>query len=227
MGEGGGARGRVGRSGGGGNRVRVPGWGGEGIAGVEAREAAMKNQLPNLTNKFGLATAMIAIGSTMLTLIIAPAFAHDMAAMGNMDGHDKSAAPNAMGSHMAMDAHMVMTPVRPETLADIERARGILNTLRRMLSDYRDSQVALDQGYKIFLPTVPQDVYHFTDYSAAAEEYAGHFNPSRPASLLYVKNSRGDYVLVGAMYSAPPDSTPGRLHHLIPLSLGAWRAPTH
>src|SRR5260370_18566496 len=161
-----GARGRSGRSRGGANRSRVPGSGAERIAGVEAREAAMKNQLPNLTNKFGLATAMIAIASTMLTLIIAPAFAHDMAAMGNMDGHDKSAAPNAMGSHMGMDAHMVMTPVRPETPADIERARGILNTLRRMLSDYRDSHVALDQGYKIFLPTAPQEEYHCTVYSA-------------------------------------------------------------
>src|SRR5260370_35667535 len=108
-----GARGRSGRSRGGANRSRVPGSGAERIAGIETREAAMKNQLPDLINKFGLATAMIAIGSTMLTLIIAPALAHDMAAMGNMDGHDKSAAPNPMAWHMGKEPRMVMTPARP------------------------------------------------------------------------------------------------------------------
>jgi hypothetical protein len=154
------------------------------------------------------------------------ALAHDMSAMGGMDGHD-NAAPNAMGSHMGMDAHMIMTPSRPETPADIERAHALVDTLRKVLADYRDPQVALDQGYKIFLPTVPQDVYHFTDYAAAAQEYQGHFSPARPGSLLYVKNSAGNYVLVGAMYSAPPDSTPERLDNLIPLSVGHWHAHTN
>jgi hypothetical protein len=166
----------------------------------------------------------IAIASTMLT---SSAFAHDMAAMTDMDGHAMSSAPNAMGAHMGMDAHMVMTPTRAATPADIERAHEILATLRKVLADYRDSQTALDQGYRIFLPTVPQDVYHFTDYSAAAQEYAGNFNPSNPGSLLYAKNARGDYVLVGAMYSAPPDSTPERLDALIPLSVARWHAHTN
>jgi hypothetical protein len=174
--------------------------------------------------KLGRVTAAIAIASTMLVGIVPPALAHDMS---NMDGHDMSAAPNAMGSHMAMDAHMVMTPVRPETPADIERAHEILTTLRKVLSDYRDPQVAFDQGYRIFLPSVPQEVYHFTDYSAAAEEYRGHFSPARPGSLLYVKNARGEYVLVGAMYSAPPDATPEQLDNLIPLSVARWHAHTN
>jgi hypothetical protein len=174
--------------------------------------------------KLGRVTAAIAIASTMLVGIVAPALGHDMS---NMDGHDMSAAPNAMGSHMAMDAHMVMTPVRPETPADIERAHEILTTLRKVLSDYRDPQVAFDQGYRIFLPSVPQEVYHFTDYSAAAEEYRGHFSPARPGSLLYVKNARGEYVLVGAMYSAPPDATPEQLDNLIPLSVARWHAHTN
>ena len=78
-----------------------------------------------------------------------------------------------------------------------------MNTLRRALVKYHDSRVALSEGYQIFLPTVPQEVYHFTDYGAAQQEYMGHFDPARPGSLLYVKNSSGDYVLVGAMYSAP------------------------
>jgi len=166
----------------------------------------------------------IAIASTMLA---APGFAHDMSAMTDMDGHDMSSAPNAMGAHMGMDAHMVMTPTRAATPADIERAHEILSTLRKVLADYHDAQFALDQGYQIFLPTVPQDVYHFTDYLAAQQEYAGNFNPSNPGSLLYSKNARGEYVLVGAMYSAPPDSTPERLDQLIPLSVARWHAHTN
>jgi hypothetical protein len=164
----------------------------------------------------------IAVASTM---IASPAFAQDTQSA-TWTAAMCRPQPNAMGAQLKTDAHMVMTLLRPEARGDVERAHEILHTLRRVLADYRDSQVALDQGYRIFLPTVPQEVYHFTDYSAAANEYAGNFDPSRPGSLLYVKNSRGDYVLVGAMYSAPPDSTPAQLDALIPLSVARWHAHT-
>ena len=45
--------------------------------------------------------------------------------------------------------------------------------------------------------------------------------------MLYVKNSSGDYVLVGAMYSAPADYTPDQLDALIPLSVAHWHAHTN
>ena len=102
-----------------------------------------------------------------------------------------------------------------------------MNTLRRVLAKYRDSRVALSEGYQIFLPTVPQEVYHFTDYTAAQQEYTGNSDPARPGSLLYVKNSSGDYVLVGAMYSAPADYTPDQLDAMIPLSVAHWHAHTN
>ena len=57
----------------------------------------------------------------------------------------------------------------------------MMDTLRRALAKYRDSRVALAEGYQIFLPTVPQDVYHFTDYRAAQQEYMGHSDPALPA----------------------------------------------
>src|ERR1700693_4924351 len=106
--------------------------------------------------------------------INAPAFAHDMAAMSDMDG---DSAPNAMGGQMGMGAHMVMTDLRPQTPQDVERARVVLDTLRRALIPYHDYRVALSHFYRIFLPTVPQEVYHFTDYAAAQQEYTGHFDP--------------------------------------------------
>jgi len=55
----------------------------------------------------------------------------------------------------------------------------------------------------------------------------GHFDPARPGSLLYVKNSSGDYVLVGAMYSAPADYTYDQLDAIIPLSVAHWHAHTN
>ena len=51
-------------------------------------------------NKLALLTVTLALAFS------APAFAHDMAAMGDMDG---DTAPNAMGGQMGMGAHMVMT----------------------------------------------------------------------------------------------------------------------
>jgi hypothetical protein len=169
-------------------------------------------------NKLGL--LIVALGLT----ISAAAFAHDMAAMPDMDG---DSAPNAMGNQMAMGAHMVMTPSRPQTPQDVERGHVVIDTLRRALTPYRDSQVALSQGYRIFLPTVPQDVYHFTDYPASQQEYMGHSDLMHPGSILYVKNSRGEYVLVGAMYSAPPDYTYDQLDAIIPLSIAHWHAHTN
>jgi len=64
--------------------------------------------------RLGLLAAALALSFS------APAFAHDMAAMGDMDG---DTAPNAMGGQMGMGAHMVMTPSRPQTPQDLERAQ--------------------------------------------------------------------------------------------------------
>ena len=162
---------------------------------------------------------------TLALSINAPAFAHDMTEMEEMGGHEM--APNAMGGQMGMGAHMVMTSSRPQTPNDIERAHEVIDTLRRALTKYHDSRVALSEGYRIFLPTVPQEVYHFTDYAAASREYSGDFDLASPGSILYVKNSSGDYVLVGAMYSAPADYTPDQLDALIPLSVAHWHAHTN
>jgi len=152
----------------------------------------------------------------IVAAVSAPVFAHDMAAMDDMD------AANGMGAHMDMGAHMKMTELRIQTPQDVERARDILATLRRVLPKYRNYRVALAEGYRIFLPAIPQPVYHFTDLRAASAEYSGRFDPAHPGSLLYSKIPNGDYVLVGAMYSAPPDDTPEQLDAFIPLGVARW-----
>ena len=72
-------------------------------------------------------------------------------------------------------------------------------------------------GYKIFLPNVPQKMYHFTNYKYAFEA-AFNFNPDHPTSLLYEKHVE-DYKLVGVMYTAPKRYHEDDLDQRIPLSI--------
>lgn len=168
-------------------------------------------------NKLALLTVTLALS------LNASAFAHDATAI-DLDG---DSAPNSMGTQMCTGPHMAITALRPQTPQDVDRAHDVMNTLRRELIRYRDYRVALAEGYRIFLPTVPQEVYHFTDFAAAQQEYMGHFDPRFPGSILYVKNSSGDYVLIGAMYSAPPDYTLDQLDAIIPLSVAHWHTHTN
>ncbi len=67
------------------------------------------------------------------------------------------------GHHMD-GAHMRMTPMRPATPDDVARADQIAAALRQSIEQYKDYRVALAEGYKIFMPNLPQTVYHFTNY---------------------------------------------------------------
>jgi hypothetical protein len=151
----------------------------------------------------------------------------------DMSGSDMGAmnhtmAPGGMGSHMAgMETHMRMTELRPATPADEERAHQIVETLRSSIAKYRDYHVALARGMRIFLPSIPQDVYHFTDYAETGNEYQGRFDISHPGSILYTRDAAGNYTLVGAMYSAPPDATMDDLDQIVPLSIARWHVHTN
>jgi hypothetical protein len=175
-------------------------------------------------------TSIPATGIAGLLVIIAVAahraFAHDMAAMADGAARARTGAMGQMGSHMSMGPHMVMTESRPATPADLERAREIIDTLRTSIRKYKDYRVALANRYVPFLPSIPQEVYHFTNFRDAGEEYSGHFDLKHPGSLLYIKKGADDYGLIGAMYSAPPGTTHQELDQLIPLSIGTWHAHT-
>ncbi len=190
------------------------------LSGCAVKNRGKTRGTPMTNNRFSIA---IAAALLLCVASVTPVRAHDM---GAMEGMDHAMAPNAMGGHVMMDAHMTMTPLRPARAEDLDRARELLSTLRHSISRYRNYRVALAQGMRIFLPGVPQDVYHFVDYRASGEEYRGNFNPTRPGSVLYVKDGEG-YRLVGAMYSAPPEATPDDLNALIPLSVARWHAHTN
>jgi hypothetical protein len=161
-----------------------------------------------------------------LASIVALALALDVSA----SAHDPSGAmcqrwggnPNGMsGSMSAEDAHMRMTTLVPPQSGDIDRAQYVVESCRRALIPFRNYHVALAEGFRIFLPQIPQPVYHFTDYRASGEEYRGNLDLAHPGSVLYVREGE-DYALVGAIYSAPPDYTPDQLNAFIPLSVARW-----
>lgn len=146
--------------------------------------------------------------------------AHKMSGMGT-DG--AAAAMRSMeGQPMNMGPHMKMTRLRPLEPGDQPKADQIVQAARATAEKYRDYKVALADGYKIFLPDVPQKQYHFTNYGNAFVA-RNQFDPSRPTSLLYEKKG-DDYKLVGVMYTAKKAATEDELNSRIPLSIAQWHA---
>jgi len=154
----------------------------------------------------------------------------DHSAMPGMDMDDAKAsephAVHAMTGHMdAHSLHLHMTATRPQTPEDAARAKEIVEQLRAGIEKYKDYHVALNDGYKIFLPNLPQPEYHFTNYVNGFLE-TFKFDPARPTSLLFKKTS-GGYELVGAMYTMPKRATEDQLNARVPLSVASWHLHTN
>jgi hypothetical protein len=147
-------------------------------------------------------------------------------AMPNMKGISNDGSAHAMLSmadrQMDMGPHMKMTTLRDLKPGDQEKADQVVKAARTAAEKYTDYKVAVADGYKIFLPNLPQKQYHFTNYRYAFEA-AIQFNPDHPTSLLYEKNSDG-YKLIGVMYTAPKNSNWNELDERIPLSIAQWHA---
>ncbi|OLB87286.1 MAG: hypothetical protein AUI12_07275 [Acidobacteria bacterium 13_2_20CM_2_57_6] len=125
----------------------------------------------------------------------------------------------------AHNLHMRMTAMRPEAPQDTARANEIVVQLRSGIEKYKDYHLALNEGYKIFLPNLPQPEYHFTNYwNGFLEGFS--FDAARPTSLLYRKTSNG-YELVGAMYTMPKRATEEQLNARVPLSVAMWHLHTN
>jgi hypothetical protein len=145
----------------------------------------------------------------------------DMPMSGNNDANEAGAhVMHSMEGHMDMGPHMKMTALRQPQPGDKKRAQQVAEAARLVSKKYIDYHTALADGFQIFLPNVPQKIYHFTNYGYAAEAEF-HFNPEHPTSLLYEKRGN-DYKLVGVMYTAPKRFTEDQLDERIPLSIAQW-----
>jgi hypothetical protein len=139
--------------------------------------------------------------------------------------NEQAAMHDMADMHHGDSAHMHMTALRQQSPADLRRADEIADQLRAGIEKYKDYHVALNEGFHIFMPNVPQKEYHFTSYKNGFLE-AFTFDPSRPTSLLYKKTANG-YELVGAMYTMPKRATEEQLNERVPLSIASWHLHTN
>jgi hypothetical protein len=172
-----------------------------------------------------MARSVIALGAAMVAAVFATTLPRLSAqqAGGHQHSHEEAGAVETMGhEHHAPDPHMKLTPTRPATPADHERADALVETLRRVLEPYRDSARAERDGYRAFLPELPLPQYHFTNWRYGFLG-AFRFDSEKPTSLLY-RRKDGKYVLSGAMYTAPARATLDQLDARVPLSIARWHA---
>jgi hypothetical protein len=128
------------------------------------------------------------------------------------------AASGAM-AHMA--GHMYMTALRPLKGGDRQKADVLVERAKTAMAPYQDYRKALSDGYKIFLPDVPQPQYHFTKYEYGLQARL-RFDPLKPTSLLYTKTTDGGYKLVGVMYTDRVDASEDEINERVPLSIARW-----
>ncbi|HEX3846773.1 MAG TPA: hypothetical protein VHV81_05280 [Steroidobacteraceae bacterium] len=127
-------------------------------------------------------------------------------------------------AHMA--GHMYLTTLRPMQPGDRQRADAVVAAAKQAMAPYQDYRKALADGYKIFLPNIPQPQYHFTQYDNGREAWKS-FDPLKPTSLLYKKTAEGGYKLIGAMYTDRVDANEDELNSRIPLSIVRWHQHTN
>ena len=142
----------------------------------------------------------------------------------DMDHHEHSeGAVEAMIPHQRhMGPHMKWTALRPANAGDAQRADQIVLALRQALAKYKDSRVAVEDGYVSVHPERTPRHYHFANKQRRFLARV-RFDPAEPTALLYKKTGDG-YELEGAMYTAPRGMSEDQLNDRIPLSVAQWHA---
>ncbi len=130
--------------------------------------------------------------------------------------------PMTEHSHLTAGPHIATAPGGAPTEAERQQAEQIRAVARAAFEKYRDYRQALQDGYVVFAPEVPQDVYHFINYRQTMRNQ-GAVDPLRPTALLYRKVGDG-WEWYGVMYSAPYETRPEALDRIYPRSLGEWHA---
>ncbi|HEX4581315.1 MAG TPA: hypothetical protein VH139_04605 [Acidobacteriaceae bacterium] len=162
------------------------------------------------------ATLLFLLGTVLLMHV------HHGAMRRNVFAASMANGPNAASGGMAhMAGHMYMTSLRTPTAGDQQKADAVAAAAKQAMAPYQDYRKALADGYTIFLPNIPQAIYHFTKREYGFEA-AFRFDASKPTSLLYKKTANGGYKLVGAMYTDRKTASEEELNERIPLSIARW-----
>jgi hypothetical protein len=137
------------------------------------------------------------------------------------------AARAQAGGAMVETAHLRLTPPRPASAADSARALEIGRALRQAVAKYESVDSAIADGYERFAPQLKrQRVFHFTKRGHAVRNQFG-FDPARPTSLLYSRDTTGTMRLTGAMYTAPRRASLEQLDARVPLGIAQWHLHTN
>ena len=153
----------------------------------------------------------------------------DVAAEGVVSSFDVAESRGATKSmsckFLVPGPHLQVTARRKPNVADMARADEIRARTRRALAKYQDYRVALQDGYEIRFPNLNLKRYHFSNRENARASLQS-FDPTRPTSLLYEKNS-GGYRLIGVMFTAPRVFSEAELDRRFPVSVATWHLHTN
>ena len=177
----------------------------------------MRDKIPSIRVGFGSAIAVL-LGFTIAS-VAGSASARDGQAPG---ATRQIASAGGMSGGMArMSLHMFLTSLRPLQPGDRQRADAVVAAAKQAMAPYQDYRKALADGFRIFLPNIPQPLYHFTkgEYARQAQY---RFDPLKPTSLLYKKTADGGYRLIGVMYTDRVGASEEELNERIPLSIARW-----
>jgi hypothetical protein len=139
----------------------------------------------------------------------------------SMPGMNMPGSDTAGGGMAHMAGHMYLTTLRPAEPGDQAKADAIVAAAKAAMAPYQDYRKALADGYRIFMPDIPQPQYHFTKAEYGWEART-HFDPSKPTSLLYKKTADGGYQLIGVMYTDRVAASEDEINERIPLSIARW-----
>ena len=155
-------------------------------------------------------------------LFAAPVVSHAQSApAGQPNEHPSTMSGMSGGGMTHMAGHMFLTMLRPMQSGDQQKADTIAAAAKQAMEPYQDYREALADGYRIFLPNVPQPLYHFTKAANGRAAFLA-FDPLKPTSLLYKKTPDGGYKLIGVMYTDRVDASQDELNERIPLSIARW-----
>lgn len=150
-----------------------------------------------------------------------PMDAQEMAPAQHADDHAAAAAEHAMAGPVTADPHLRLTTLRASAPGDSARAAEILAVMRRELARYRDIRVAQEDGFRQYIPSGGAPVQHYTKLRWALQS-RDRLDRSRPTSLLYQRAADGSLELVGAMFTAPAQTSEDELNIRLPLSIARW-----
>ncbi len=123
--------------------------------------------------------------------------------------------------------HLRLTPRRAATAQDSMRGDAIVAEARKAVEKYSDVAAAERDGYRLFAPRIKQQhMLHYTNRSNAWRARR-EFDPTRPTSLIYRRESDGSARLLGVMYTMPADASLEELDARIPLGLAQWHLHTN